>query len=335
MDTNELLEKVLTTTTLGGGGGGVLNPAQASRFIDYMWDEAAITKVARKVKMKEPVADIDKVAVGQRLTRKATEATDDGSNADPTFTKVSLSTVKVRLDWELSTEALEDNIEGEALEDHVARLMATQMGNDLEDLYINGDTTNAGDALLKSSDGFLKLLAAGAHVVSAGGAGLNKSVFNKVVKTMPRKYLSRRGDLRFFTSPGLLQDFLNTTTGATAGAFLNIAERAFENPGGVQGDAGGSINLRPFGVIPSEVPLIPEDANGSYSGATGDHGSGFWTFPNNLIIGVQREIKIYREYKPKKDTIEYTVYARVANAIENLDAAVLVTDIKVDDAAIS
>ena len=54
-----------------------------------------------------------------------------------------------------------------------------------------------------------------------------------------------------------------------------------------------------------------------------------------MIIGVQREIKVYREYKPKKDAIEYTVYTRVANQIENLDAAVTVSDIKVSDAAIA
>ena len=38
-------------------------------------------------------------------------------------TKVDLSTKKLRLDWEVSTEALEDNIEGAALEDHLVRLM--------------------------------------------------------------------------------------------------------------------------------------------------------------------------------------------------------------------
>ncbi len=37
------------------------------------------------------------------------------------------------MDWELSTESLEDNIEGADLEDHIARLMATQAGNDIEE----------------------------------------------------------------------------------------------------------------------------------------------------------------------------------------------------------
>lgn len=329
----ELLEKVLTTTAIGAAGGGILKPEQANKFIDYMWDEAALTSMVRRVKMNNPSQEIDKIAVGRRLARKASEGVDDGQNVDPTFAKISMTTVKIRLDWELTTESLEDNLEGDALEDHVARLMATQLGNDLEDLYINGDTSSS-DALLKSLDGFVKRFLAGAHVVSAGGATLNKSVFNRIVKEMPRKYLSRRGDLKFLTSPGLLQDFLNVTTDASGGAFLNLQERAYDAQN-VNGGGGGTIFLKPFGVESVEIPLWPEDVAGSYSGAAGDHGYGVWTFPKNMIIGVQREIKVYREYKPKKDSIEYTVYTRVANQIENLDAAVTVTNIKVNAAAIS
>lgn len=329
MSAEELLEKVLNTTAVGAAGGGILKPAQADRFIDYMWDEAALTSMVRRKKMNNPSEEIDKIAVGRRLAKKATEGVDTGVNADPTFSKISMTTVKIRLDWELTTESLEDNLEGDALEDHVARLMATQLGNDLEDLYINGDTGDS-DALLQSLDGFVKRFLAGAHVISAGGTALNKDVFNSVVKTMPRKYLSRRGDLRFFTSPGLLQDFINETSDASGGAFLNIQERAVQTEA-VAGQGGGSVWFRPFGVTPVEVPLFPEDVAGTYSGAAGDHGYGVWTFPQNMIIGVQREIKVYREYKPKKDSIEYTVFTRVANQIENLDAAVTVTDIKVQD----
>lgn len=333
MSAEELLQKVLTTSAIGAAGGGILKPEQADKFIDYMWDETALSSMVRRIKMNNPTQEVDKIAVGRRLARKATEGVDDGQNVDPTFAKISMTTVKIRLDWELTTESLEDNLEGDALEDHVARLMASQLGNDLEDLYINGDTGET-DALLKSLDGFIKRFLAGAHVISAGGAKLNKSVFNRIVKEMPRKYLSRRGDLRFLTSPGLLQDFLNITTDASGGAFLNLQERAY-NAENVNGQGGGSIFLRPFGVTMQEIPLWPEDVDGTYSGATGDHGFGVWTFPKNMIVGVQREIKVYREYKPKKDAIEYTVFTRVANQIENLDAAVTVTDIKVDAAEIA
>jgi hypothetical protein len=330
--TEELLEKVLNTTAIGAGGGGLLNAKQADAFIDYMWDATTWVKSVRKVKMRERTQDIDKISVGQRIARKATEGTDDGVNVEPTFSKISMTTVKLRLDWELTTESLEDNIEGEALEDHVARMMATQLGNDLEDLYINGDT-NSVDALLKSLNGFLKVMlstngAETAHVIGHSGGTMDRAFFNKVIKNMPRKYLSRRGDLKFMTSPGLLQDFLNGQA-STTDSFFNLPERVYEAPGGVAGQGGGTVGVRPFGLSLAEVPLLPEDVAGSYSGASGNHGYGIWAFPQNFIVGVQREITVYREFKPKKDSIEYTVYTRVANQIENLDSVVIAKDIKV------
>jgi hypothetical protein len=51
------------------------------------------------------------------------------------------------------------------------------------------------------------------------------------------------------------------------------------------------------------------------------------TFPNNFIVGIKRDITVYRTFVPKKDTIEYTLYIRVGCAIENLDAHVVVTNI--------
>jgi len=55
------------------------------------------------------------------------------------------------------------------------------------------------------------------------------------------------------------------------------------------------------------------------------------TFPQNRIIGIQRDITIYREFKPKKDTIEYTVYTRQGVQIENLDALVVVKNVRISD----
>ena len=44
------------------------------------------------------------------------------------------------------------------------------------------------------------------------------------------------------------------------------------------------------------------------------------TFPQNRIWGIQRDIKINREYIAKKDTTEWTVYLRFGIAWEELDA---------------
>ena len=116
------------------GNGGLLNPEQSARFLDYMFDATVIGKVARTVRMKSDTAEIDRMSVGEKLMKLATEADNTAINSGVTFSKISLTTKKLRMDWELSTESLEDNIEGADLEDHIARLMATQAGNDIEDV---------------------------------------------------------------------------------------------------------------------------------------------------------------------------------------------------------
>lgn len=327
---NELLEKVMTTSTVGAGGGGLLNAEQSNRFIDYMWDQTVLGSQVRTIRMRAETVDIDKVSVGERLLRVATEAVDDGANAGATFTKISLTTTKFRLDFELTPESLEDNLEGEALEDHIARLMSVQAGNDLEDVAINGDSALTGDPLLKGFDGWEKRALATGHVVDFGGGLIDRSVFNKALKVMPRKYMARRNGLKFFTDSNLIQDYIFSQQQVSAAYVTpyDVASAGINQAVKPEGPAGFATGAA-FGVTIQEVPLFDSAKAGTYSGASGYHGNVWLTYPDNLIWGVKREIVVYREFKPKKDTIEYTMYCRVGTQIENGDAFVVVKNIKV------
>jgi hypothetical protein len=339
MGSRELLEKVVSTTQIGAGGGGVLKPQQANRFLDYLVEQSVLLNDVRVVRMNNPTVEIDKVNVGTRIMRKATEAVDDGTNVDPTFTKISMTTVKLRLDWELSTEGLEDNIEGTSLEDHVASLMARQTANDLEDLALHGDTTSS-DALLKSLNGYIVRARSDATVVDAAGANLTRSLFDRALRNLPNKYLQRRSQLSWYTSSSLIQDYIWSLAN---GSDTGLGGTGAPSPGSSLGDlivnagtgagsGGGSAvvqGIRPFGITLKEVPLMTETETGTYSGAAGNHGIVELTFPDNRIWGIQRDIVVYREFKPKKDTIEYTQFIRVANQIENAEAYVHMRNVKV------
>ena len=323
---NDLLEKVIDTTSLGATQQGLLNPAQGNRFIDYMFDATVLGGDARTVRLRGDTAELDRMHIGERLVRVATEAVDDHVNATVTFSKVSLTTTKLRLDWELSSEALEDGLEGDALEDHIARLMATQMGNDLEDLAINGDAESA-DPLLKAFDGWRKRAHKGGRVVDAQGRFLDSSVFNAAIKAMPRAYKQRRGQMRFYTGANLSQDYqynlFNNGPEAAAAAML-------------QTGVPNSTTVA-FGIPVVEVPLFDETRPGTYTtdtnytgrAADAQHGELELTFPDNRIWAIKRDVQVGREYKIKKDTIEYTVYTRVGVAVENLDAYVVVRNVRV------
>jgi hypothetical protein len=325
---NELLEKVISTSTIGTApsGGGLLSPAQSTRFIDYMWDATTLGNQVRKIRMRANEVELDRMAVGERVVRLATEAVDDAVNVKVAFAKVSLTTQKLRLDWELSSESLEDNLEGAAFEDHVARLLSAQAANDIEDLAINGDVNNTDDALFKSFDGWRKRLYAGANVVDAAGAELDRAVFHKALRAMPRKFMARRGSLKWYTSAGLLQDYVYSDQFIPTEGALRPAGTNPDSGDVTAGAVAGWSPSAPFGIRAQEVPLFPEyDVDGA--GPDGQ-GSDVWLVdPQNLIWGVKREIQVYRQFVPRKDTIEYTMYTRVGAAIENPNAAVLVKNV--------
>jgi len=346
---NELLEKTIAAgttatgtfaSTTGGtgvhrgsenGNGGLLNAEQSARFLDYMFDATVIGKVARTVRMRADTTEIDRMSVGEKLMKLATEGDDTAANSAVTFSKISLTTKKLRLDWELSTESLEDNIEGADLEDHIARLMATQAGNDIEDVVLNGNASLTSDALYKSFDGIVKKAKASGHVVDAGGAAVSRAVFNSALKALPRKYKQRRADLRFLAGSNLIQDFLYANSIGTNNTIPQDIASSIIRGQEVQplGGPAGYVAPFAFGIPIVEVPLLPEAQDGDYTGESGNHGDIHLTFPNNVVIGIKRDVTVYRFFWPRKDSIEYTMYTRVGVQIEQADAWVVVKNVKV------
>ena len=311
-----------------GTPGGILLPEQARRFIDYVWDATVLAKDGRRVTMRANTMELEKVNVGERVIRAAAQASNDYTNAGATFTKVELTTKKIRLDWEVSTEALEDNIEGGALEDHLVRLMTNAFANDIEDLAINGDGSTGN--FLSIMEGFVHKVEndGDAHeaLVTVTDNNWTTDVMQDIILAMPRKYRALKQNLKFYAGTDAFQGIVKNN-GTLADA---IAEAFAPATGGTErnrqayldGQAqtfGGARTTRVLGIDVQEVPYYPAD----YVDLT---------FPANRIWGFQRDITVNREYKPKKDTIEYTVFVRFGLQWEELDA-VAYADAAVDPTA--
>jgi hypothetical protein len=306
-----------------GVAGGILAPEQARRFIDYVWDATVLAKDGRRVTMRANTMEIEKVNVGERVIRAAAQGAPDYTNIGATFTKVELTTKKIRLDWEVSTEALEDNIEGGALEDHLVRLMTNAFANDIEDLAINGLGTGS-DAFLSIMEGFVKqtrgTVGNDAHEYAATVADNNytTSVMQGLLLAMPRKYRALKSNLKFYAGTDAFAGIVRnngTLADAISSAFADRigstqANRQEFLDGGAQ-TLGNSRTTRVLGVDVLEVPYYPA-------------GYVDLTFPQNRVWGFQRDITVNREYKPKKDTIEYTVFVRFGIQWEELDAVAYV-----------
>jgi hypothetical protein len=302
----------------GEAGSGILRPEQARRFIDYVWDATVLAQDGRRVTMRANTMELEKVNVGERVIRSAAQALGEYTNAGATFSKVELTTKKIRLDWEVSAEGLEDNIEGAALEDHLVRLMTNAFANDIEDLAINGTGDSGDGAFLGIMEGFVNKVQndGDAHesLVTVSNNAWTTEVMQNIILAMPRKYRAIKNNLKFYAGTDAFQGIVKnngTLADAISEAFAprtagTAANRQAYLDGGAQ-TFGGARTTRVLGIDVQEVPYYPA-------------GYVDLTFPANRVWGFQRDITVNREYKPKKDTIEYTVFVRFGIQWEEQDA---------------
>lgn len=300
----------------GSAASGILRPEQARRFIDYVWDATVLAKDGRRVTMKANSMELEKVNVGERVIRAAAQAVGDYTNTGATFSKVELTTKKIRLDWEVTAESLEDGVEGDALEDHLVRLMTNAFANDIEDLAINGDGSTG--TFLSIMPGFIKKTKdGGAHesVVTVADNAWTPDVMQGIINAMPRKYRALKNNLKFYAGTDVFGGIVKNN-----GTLADAVAEAFSGqiPGSTQANRqsyldgigqtfGGARTTRVLGIEVQEVPYYPA-------------GYVDLTFPANRVWGFQRDITVNREYRAKKDTIEYTVFVRFGLQLEEEDA---------------
>lgn len=254
---NEDLVRKATIVADNLATGGKLNDAQSDRFIDFVIDETVLKDNARIVRFRNENLDIDKIGVGRRVAMPKAEGVDPQVRRGITTSKITITPHELIVPFEIGDNFRELNIEGDNVEETIIRLMATQLANDLEDLYINGnklgpavpqsDLLEGGsadevkDSYLALSDGW-STLGDGANVVDALGQNIGLSIFSKAIRAMPTKFRRNRSALRWFLSPDLWQLYMEKlSTRATA-----LGDNAAGGGGGTPG---------PFGILAIPVPL--------------------------------------------------------------------------------
>ena len=254
---NEDLVRKATIVADNLATGGKLNDAQSDRFIDFVIDETVLKDNARIVRFRNENLDIDKIGVGKRVALPKSEGVDPQVRRGITTSKIVLTPHELIVPFEVGDNFRELNIEGDNVEETIIRLMATQLANDLEDLYINGnklgpaipqsDLLEGGsadeikDSYLALSNGW-STLADSANIVDALGMNVGLSVFSKAIRALPTKFRRNRAALRWFMSPDLWQLYMEKlSTRATA-----LGDNAAGGGGGTPG---------PFGITAIPVPL--------------------------------------------------------------------------------
>jgi len=265
---------------------GRLYPEQANRFIDYVVDQSVMFKSGiRVVRMGADRHDVDKLSVGTRILRKATENDATATPVGITTAKKQLSVTEIILPADVTFSFLEDNIEREGFQDHLMSMFGVQLSNDLEDLAINGDSTTG--SFLSIESGWLKLAIddAETHIYDTnGGTDFRGTIFEGMLEAMPAQYRANRNNLKFFTSVNVKDQYR-----------YQLGQR--QTAGGdsiIQSDGG----VMYAGIEVIGVPYMPD-------------GSLMLTVPDNLVFGIRRDVNLGIWKNERKRVWEYTWTLRV------------------------
>lgn len=233
----EIIKTIETSDFLNGG---LLNPAQQEQFITYVKEYSTMLDACRTITMTQQVQDIDKMHISEPITESAAEATEQGSpNNEGTakYNKVTLTAVKLRSTWNISTETLQNNIEQDAYEDTLMQGMTARIATDMEMLSIQGDTSlgtaNKTERLLNRLDGW-DIQSDSAHIVDVEGGNIDKDVFRIMKRSLPKQYRSDPG-LRWIMSDSVLDDWVDyLAEQKVSGTFGNAIQGQGLNPLGIQ-----------------------------------------------------------------------------------------------------
>lgn len=310
---NDLLQRADLTVAQLDTNGGLLQPEQSKQFIDMILDEPTMLPQARVIRMASQEVWINRIGFGSRILRAARQtgsAQDDGDNARymraadraaPTTSQIQLTDSELIAEVRIPYEALEDNIEGQSLEAHIMRLIAQQVALDLEEWALWADKTSV-DAMMALQDGWMKR--ATSHVADNLGAGVSPDLFTNALLALPQKYLKYLPRMRGFISVA------NT---------IRYRQKVSQRQTGY-GDAAmqDQIPLFAQGLRLEGAPMLAADNIGA---------SGLVTFPQNLIFGIRRDVKVETDKDIRSREYIIVVTLRAGLQIDDSDALVKLENI--------
>lgn len=277
----EILKSIETGDFIGGQG--LLTREQQRQFIVLLKRYSSLFGSVRTVVMPQAAMDINKLHIGEPITVSVSENTNPAQDNKVLVNQVHLDAKKTKSSYDLTTEVLQQNVEGDEFELTVMRAMAARAALDLEYLALLGDeslTPAPNDKLgnlLAGNDGWFKQAHSG-HVLDLNGTEVEPGIFSEMLRMLPPQY---RGDpgLRFIVGETTVIDWQDTLQGrATA-----LGDAAL-------GDMGPS--RAPYGKRMLVAPIIPDDQDIAVSESIGAILKGTVFGPYTIVKGVNDVLTI-------------------------------------------
>ena len=328
-----------------------LEAEEADRFIDYIVDESVMKGKARIVRMNKETKNIRALGLGTGdFLHPGTTFTTSEYKKTLSQQRIQLTSKKVRGCIVIFDDDLEDNIEGDAFADHLMRMVAKQISNELDIAYWIGDTGSGnayGDTDIKSlwdgwryriangdtdGDTYYNSVSGGSTVLDAESASsfdfeegriamhgasapyLWEFKYNKILQTLPSKYkVGGLANISFYNSDQVTQNYIEALS----------ARSTILGDNAILGSAPLKYGMVPIVSAPN-MPITMAGGTQATEAATGGAYADVVLTPNgNFVIGIQRNIKIESQREAADEATYWFYSMRVDVAIENINACVL------------
>ena len=337
-----------------------LTEEEADRFIDYMVDESAMKQYARVVRMKLPQKNIRAVGFGSgRFLYPSDEFNESKYKKQWAQNKIQLQTIKARGCLAIYDDDLEDirGVTSEAAwKNGLMKIIAKKMANELEEVAYMGNTGTSpnsfaaddlrgqlmgwryqiNNSALSTDTYYNAAVPGGAKIMNACEGGESGNEFDlagkiaerdtsapyewefkymKMIKNMPSLYKANNGlkNMVFLNNDLVTMDYVT----ALQSRATTMGDAAFKD--------GSPFSY--FSVPIADIPLMPTNLGTATTYGTlggGSYTDAILTPKNNLIIGIQRDIKLETQ-RVAADEATYLYYSiRFDVKIENTNAVVFV-----------
>lgn len=327
----------------------VLAAEEADRFIDYIVDESVMKGKARVVRMTKPTQNIRALGLGTgRFLHPGKTFSSSEYLKELSHNKIELVSKKIRGCIAIFDDDLEDNIEADAFANHIMRMVAAKISNELDEAYwLGSDTAGAfgDDDIMSLWDGWRQIIlqadsvgddyynkVSGASIILDADGGVHFSQrgkiamvgstapynwefkYNELLFQLASKYKrGGLGRLGFYNSDLVTQNYIE----ALASRSTILGDNAILGKGPLQ-----------YGLVPIvSCPNMPSVMTKAGKIEGGTYSDCLLTPDGNLIMGIQRDIKIESQREAADEATYWFYSMRCVPAIENTNACVLLKNL--------
>jgi len=257
-------EKLLSKAAITSGSFAQrigLATEDANRFIDYIVDASFLKNNARVERMRGSTKKLVRLGIGEEVLRPGNYGSSGDGFSDVSTSAVTLTSKAMKAVVPIADDALMDNIEGESFADHLMRVVANQIGNQLEYAYLMGQDTGAlpKNHIWEMVEGWYPRAVSEGHLIDAKSTFADRDIsaekLSRTLKTLSSKYRGKRENLRFIMSDDLYQDYVDAlgsrTTPLGDDAITGDSLMSF-----------GKVPISPCALVPTNLP-VPVSGGGN------------------------------------------------------------------------